>query len=142
MRRAALVLGAVLALAACGDADVPGTGPDAVPASPAATEEAAVPGVDPTSAASAPADGECQALPTDDDGDYTVADAGSATVRLEGESLVLDGVSPAEGWQHTVDSETATEVEVEFTRDDVVLDLEVEIDDDGLPRAEVCADDD
>jgi hypothetical protein len=145
MRRAALTLGAVLLVAGCGDADVevPRSGPDAVPASPAATEEAAVPGADPTSSAGdVPADGECQALPTDADGDYAVGDAGSATVRLEGDRLVLDGVSPAEGWQHTVDSETATEVEVEFTREASVLDLEVEIEDDGLPRAEVCADDD
>ena len=102
----------------------PSTGPDAVPASPAPTEEAAV------------------------------ADAGSATVRLEGAELVLDDVTPAEGWQHTVDSETPSEVEVEvevevedeLTRDDRVLDpeveIEVEIEDDGVPAVEVCADDD
>ena len=145
VRRAALALGVVLVLAGCGDADVdlPGTGPDAVPESPPSTPAAGVPGADATAApGDAPADGECQSLPTDADGDYAVADAGSATIRLEGDSLVLDGVTPAEGWEHTVDSEEPTEVEIEFTRDDQVLDLEVEIGDDGLPEVEVCADDD
>ncbi len=144
MRRTALVLGVVLVLAGCSDADVPGSGPDAVPDSPAATEEAAAPGTDPTSAASPePSAGACQSLPTDDDGDYTVGMAGSAVVRLEGDRLVLGEVTPAEGWQHTVDSEEPTEVEIEFTRDgERALDLEVEIEDDGLPRAEICADDD
>ena len=145
MRRAALAVTAVLVLAGCGDADVeiPGSGQDAVPDSPAATAEAAAPGVDPTSAPSGvPAAGECQSLPTDEDGDYAVGDAGSANVTLVAEALVLGEVQPAEGWQHTVDTEQPTEVEVEFTGDGQVLDLEVEIGDDGLPTVEVCADDD
>ena len=136
MRRRTLALAAavLLALGGCsGDDTAPTGGADDASAGPGETVSPAPSG----DSTSSPGSEECSVLPTDDD-DFAVGDAGTVTVRREGDRLVLGEVRPAEGWQHEVTSEQADEVEVEFTRGTEELDLDVEIEDGGVLEAEVC----
>lgn len=139
MRRAALALGAVLILAGCGEADVE------LPSGPSSdiqsddTSPEAVPGAEVGSySGEFPAAGECNAIPTDPEGLYTLGEAGSVTVRLEDDALVLDGVELTEGWTHSVATEEPTEVVVDLAGDDRSLVFGAYLDDDGAPRTEIC----
>lgn len=86
-------------------------------------------------------DDACTALePDPPGGEYAVGDAGTVTVTQEADRLVLGGVQPADGWTHEVTGESATEVEVEFTRPGEEVDVDVEIED-GALDAEYCRSD-
>lgn len=145
IRWAALAAAFTLALAGCGDGDEPAA-PPADPQPPAATTT--VPPAEPTPAATTaspaagrPAAGTCAEVPAPSDGNYTVADAGTAVVQRQNDRLVVGRIAPAAGWTHEVTEREADEVEIEFRRDGVEIDLEVEIDG-GRIEAEVCTDDD
>ena len=99
------------------------------------------PSDDDPAAAPGPSDDDvCTVLPADPaDGVYTVGDAGTVTVRLEGDSLVLDGVQPAAGWTSEITGQSATEVEVELVAPGTEIDFDVEIED-GAVEAEYCTD--
>ncbi|MBO1751488.1 hypothetical protein J4G33_06685 [Actinotalea sp. BY-33] len=156
-RLAALTCAAALALTACSadapdDVEIDGatvdgtdtstenpTEGDAVEGEEGATDDegqGAVPGAGPS-----PAPGECVTLEVPEDGIYTVADAGTATIGVEGDRLIVGGISPAAGWEHEVTDADGDDVEVEFRREGVELDLEVELED-GQVTAELCQDDD
>ncbi|WP_250443132.1 hypothetical protein [Actinotalea sp. C106] len=152
-RLAVLTCAAALALTACSadapdDVEIDGTtvtSPDAstegdaVEGEEGATDDEgqdAVPGAGPS-----PAPGECVTLEVPEDGIYTVADAGTATIGVEGDRLIVGGISPAAGWEHEVTDEDGDDVEVEFRREGTELDLEVELEDDEV-TAELCRDDD
>lgn len=142
-----LVAAGALVLAACadGDQDVDtgvdvGTDQTEPPDGPAEPEPGE-PGVTEGEGVDRPQPGQCVDVVAAPDGVYTVADAGTATILLQDNRLVLDTVVPAAGWEHEVEQEDDDEIEIEFRREGEELDLEVEIDD-GSITAQICADDD
>jgi hypothetical protein len=89
-----------------------------------------------------PSGDACTVLSADPaDGVYTVGDAGTVTVRHDGDRLVLDGVQAAEGWTSEVTGQSDTEVEVELVSPGQEIDFDVEIED-GVVEAEYCTDGD
>lgn len=75
-----------------------------------------------------------------DDGVYRVGQSGELTMHRDGEQLVLEGVRPADGWDHRVDdNDDDDEVEVTFSGDGREIEFEAEIDD-GALEIEVCED--
>lgn len=141
-RTAALAAAAALVLAGCTAEDDPNVpGEDELLESPTPPEvpEEAVPGTDPTAGpGERPSPGECTALPTNQDGDYAVADAGTARVRYDVDTLVVEEVEPAEGWEHEVTTESDDEVEITFSGETELV-LRVELAEGGLIEVEVCA---
>jgi len=135
---------AVCALTVVGCADGDDTPEPIAPAqSPTATQPEATPAPSPTGDAAgqpAPPSGSCVDLPEAADGRYPVGDAGTAVVRRDGDRLVVEEVEPSSGWTYHVTEHGDDEVEIDFHRDGVELELEVEIDD-GRVEVEVCADD-
>lgn len=65
-------------------------------------------------------------------GTWPVGDAGTVTFEVEGDALVLVGYEPSDGWDARVDEEDDDEIEVDFQRDDVRWEFEVELDDGQL----------
>jgi hypothetical protein len=146
MRRRLLAVSAVtaLALAGCGGggAEVDIEDP-VVPESPEESPEALVPGTDPTAdPGERPEPGQCTDLPYSEAGDYAAADAGVATIILEGDRLVVEDVEPAEGWEHEVPAGEGPRAEVRFTGDSDVLVLYGEVlqgDEAGLAQISLCS---
>lgn len=60
---------------------------------------------------------------------WAVADAGTVEFDRTADGLVLVDVTAAEGWSARVDEESADEIEVEFRRDAVTHEIEIEIED-------------
>jgi hypothetical protein len=65
-------------------------------------------------------------------GTYALGDAGAVEVRVDGERLVVERVTVAEGWQVVAEEREDDELEVELVRGDQRWHLEVEVDDDHL----------
>lgn len=63
---------------------------------------------------------------------YEVGDAGSVEFDYYGSTLSLVDVQTNEGWQSSIEEEDSDEIEVDFARDNVEWDFEVEIDDGRL----------
>lgn len=145
--RPLLAVAALLVLTACstqpedvdlGDSVIP------TPESAVATttvDPSASPEATPTQAAPSPAPDTCVDLDEAPDGVYPVADAGSATVVVRDDRLVVGAIQPGADWRHDIRSEDVDEVEIEFSREGAELDLQVELHDGGV-TVEVCADDD
>lgn len=86
-----------------------------------------------------PAPGECLELPRDAQGDFTVLDAGTASVESTDGELAVGEVEAAEGWEHEVVTEEAEEVVIVFTGEDGG-ELELRVEPDGSEAtAEVCS---
>ena len=143
MRRpaAVLALGAVLVVAGCGGGEVElPSGPSSDLQSEDASPEAVPGGEVGSYTGDLPAEGECVAMPSEPEGLYTIGEAGSVTVLLEDDALVLDEVEPAEGWTHSVATEEPTEITVELTGEGRSLVFEATLEDDGAPQAQICDD--
>jgi hypothetical protein len=65
-------------------------------------------------------------------GAYEIADAGTVEIATEGRSLSLVDASANEGWNVSVDEETAEKIEVDFVRNGVRWDFDAELDDGEL----------
>jgi hypothetical protein len=63
---------------------------------------------------------------------YAVAAAGNVTVRRDGNTLTVAGVSPSSGWGERVERASGTEVEVTFRRDGLRIDFKAEIEGDRV----------
>lgn len=84
-----------------------------------------------------PAAEQCADLPASATGAYTVLDAGTATVRQDGDRVTVVEHRGANGWITQVDETTPVDVEVNFRRGFEVLQLEVERTVSGV-SARVC----
>ena len=69
---------------------------------------------------------------------YTVADAGTVTLTVVESRLELVEVAAADGWQASIDSETATEIEIDFVSAGSRLRFQAELED-GAVKVEVEA---
>ena len=152
-RLLALTASASLLLAACGSTEDPGVDvPDVsasidaeVSPSPDATADAddstesAEP--DAGSELALPAQGACITLPSVDSGEYSIPGVGSARVVQDGETLTVEDVQLENGWEYEVQAE-GRETEIEFRGLGQEIDLELELEDGGTTKVEVCADDD
>lgn len=151
-RLLALTASATLLLAACGSAEDPevevpdvtasiDAGADASP-SPEATSEDDEDG-DSTEGMelALPAQGECLTLPSVESGEYEIPGVGSARVVQDGETLTVEDVQLENGWEHEIKAE-GRETEIEFSGLGQEIDLELELEDDGTTKVELCADDD
>jgi hypothetical protein len=82
--------------------------------------------------------GTCtEADPDGAGGRYAAGHAGWVTVYLVGDVLDLDGIQAADGWSETIVTERDTELVVEFTRGEEIVDFDVDVED-GLLYAEHC----
>ncbi len=126
MRRPSTLVAAVLVLGGCSATD-----PD--PAQMGCGAIGCVPG---TPTAAPP--GTCTRLEPDPEGGrYAVGHAGWVTVHLVDDRLELNLVQPAEGWTTDVVAERDTELLLEFTRADELVDFDAVVED-GLIHAEHC----
>jgi hypothetical protein len=64
-------------------------------------------------------------------GAWPVGDAGTVTFSIVDGALVLDDVAANDGWQADIDEQDADEIEVDFRRDDMAWEIEIELEDDG-----------
>jgi len=62
-------------------------------------------------------------------GTYTVGEAGTVEFALQGGALALVEVLPNEGWTSEVDEASDDDIEVDFRRENVTYDFDVELDD-------------
>lgn len=60
---------------------------------------------------------------------YTVADAGTVTVRTAGSNLILVDFTAADGWRAELDSQTHNEIEIDFLSADTHLRFNAELED-------------
>jgi hypothetical protein len=75
------------------------------------------------------ATGQVVDLTTAVPGSWPVGDAGIVTFSLDGDRLVLDDVTTADGWTSRVEEEDADAIEFELQQGDREFDVEVELDD-------------
>jgi hypothetical protein len=78
------------------------------------------------------ATGQVVDLTTAVPGSWPVGDAGIVTFSLDGDRLVLDDVTTADGWTSRVEEEDADAIQVDFDRDGISWEFEVEVDDGRL----------
>ncbi|MCL3861032.1 hypothetical protein [Actinotalea sp. K2] len=147
MRRLAALAGTALLLVVAGCGVDPeaveiddgvGAGEEAEPGlgSPGPVEGAEqVPGGGPS-----PAPGSCVDVPESDDGFYTIADAGTVTLAVEEDRVVVGAVQPAAGWQHTVSDVEGDDVAVVLWQDESTFELTAALQDDSSLELELCAD--
>lgn len=64
-------------------------------------------------------------------GTWPVGAAGTVTFSIVDGELVLDDVTPADGWREEIDAQDADEIEVDLRRDDVEWEIEIELEDGG-----------
>ena len=154
-RLLALTASTALLLAACGSTEDPEVEVPDVTASveteespsPEATsedeEDDSTAGAEPTAGSelALPAQGECLELPSVESGDYEIPGVGSARVVQDGETLTVEDVQLENGWEHEVTAE-GRETEIEFRGLGQEIDLELELENGGTTKVEVCADDD
>ncbi len=67
---------------------------------------------------------------------YSIEDAGTVTVSFDGTALLLVDFQAARGWSASIDSETATEIEIDFQSANRHLRFKAEVEDEGV-RAQV-----
>lgn len=60
---------------------------------------------------------------------YEVPDAGTVTLSVENQSLVLIDVTPSTGWAATIDAQTTREIEIEFTTEGRHVRFDAELED-------------
>jgi hypothetical protein len=96
------------------------------------TDDTSTDAADAAEAAGDTAAGEVVDLTTAVPGTWPVGDAGTVTFSLAGGRLVLEDVSTADGWTSRIDEEDDDELEVDFERDGVSWEFEVEVDDGRL----------
>lgn len=65
-------------------------------------------------------------------GTFELGDAGSVTVSIDGDRLVLDDLTVADGWDVATREEESDEIEIDLVRGDQRWDLEIELDDGRL----------
>jgi hypothetical protein len=63
---------------------------------------------------------------------YAAAAAGNVTVRRDGNTLTVTGVSPSSGWSERIERSSGTEVEITFRRDGRRVDFKAEIEGDRV----------
>ena len=63
---------------------------------------------------------------------YLASTAGSVTVRRDGNTLVIEDVSPAAGWTVEIEDASGREVEVDFRRGNQRVKFDAEIEDGGI----------
>lgn len=71
-------------------------------------------------------------LDTSEAGTFELGDAGSVTVAIDGDRLLLEDLTVADGWQVVTDSRDDDEIEIDLERGDQRWDLEIELDDGRL----------
>lgn len=76
-------------------------------------------------------DGEVVDLTEAVPGTWPVGDAGTVTFSIVDGALVLDDVTANDGWMMAIDEQDPDEIEVDFTRDNVEWEIEIELEDDG-----------
>jgi hypothetical protein len=155
VRRAALLLVPALALAACGGDDAGTSDPIALESGPtsadpgtddvgtddaatddtatddAATDDAATDGAEDQGGQTADPQGGVVDASVAEPGTWQVGDAGTVTFSVEDGALVLDDVSPADGWTVTEQEADADEIDVDLERGDETYEFQVELEDDG-----------
>jgi hypothetical protein len=64
-------------------------------------------------------------------GTWPVGDAGTVTFAIGDGALVLEDVTAADGWRADIDEQDPDEIEVDFRRDGVAWQIEIELEDGG-----------
>jgi hypothetical protein len=128
IHRSIVPLSAAIVLAACSDGDRTAAPIDLdADAAGADLGDGAAPsdGSAPATASTADLVDLTEAIP----GTWPVGDAGTVTFSIVDGALVLDGVTPADGWRADVDEQDLDEIEVDFRRGDVEWEIEIELED-------------
>ena len=64
-------------------------------------------------------------------GSWPVGDAGTVTFAITDAALVLEDVAAADGWRADVDERSPDQIEVDFRRDNIEWEIEIELEDGG-----------
>jgi hypothetical protein len=113
-----------------GSADDDRSGTDA-PEHDATEQEGTDDSSDAVDTATGTSDGDVVDLTEAVPGTWPVGDAGTVTFSLVDGALVLDDVTANDGWMMAIDEQDPDEIEVDFTRDNVEWQIEIEVEDDG-----------